>query len=786
MAARIAPRFTYLLAASLPLSVAFAACSDDEATTSTSGTGGSGASSTSTESSSGGNGEGAGFVGSGGSTQAFEVQPVAQQVLDVAMNAQTPTLSYTATLDGSPVNAGWAVDKGNVGIVGTGPSSSAEFIPSGKAGGLVKLTASLGAQKLEREILVRLTGSQNGYDPNNPLQVGQVPTSVADLTAGGGVGGVGGEGLGPGVLDPALVDALANPVGDGQAQNLQFLYPYDGTVWPRGLLAPNLMWRWSVGDADAIRIELESTTGSFRWTGTFARPAILQQTGGAFKRHPIPQDVWKAATDTTGGTDRLRVRLTIARNGQAYGPIEQLWTIAPARLSGTIYYASYGTNLAKNFTGAVGGDGTFGGAILSIRAGDAGPQLTAGATGTSAECRVCHSVSADGSRLVVQRGLTADSSLYELSPNGAVQSLLANPAEFPAITSDGAKMLAPNGQLYGLPDSSVVLGAGVTATASALGTPAFSPNDQRVAFGPMVSGLIANPRQKLVVMDFDNATNSFTNPVVVVDYTGEPAQRRPGWPAFFPDGNSIIYHSQYEAGIDGLNVADLRTRKGAKAELAWVSATDPAQRVALNQLNGRNANGQSYLPQLEAPINLSCTGDGAQVGGIDNTHADDVNLNYEATVGPVATGGYAWVIFTSRRLYGNVAEIPPFCSDPRGVNHLTNITTKKLWVAAVDVTGTPAADASHPAFYLPAQELLAGNSRGFWAKDPCKSDGLSCETGDECCNGFCQPDANGDLVCSPPPPGGCSQPQESCETAADCCDATNICIGGVCSIKPPA
>ena len=55
-------------------------------------------------------------------------------------------------------------------------------------------------------------------------------------------------------------------------------------------------------------------------------------------------------------------------------------------------------------------------------------------------------------------------------------------------------------------------------------------------------------------------------------------------------------------------------------------------------------------------------------------------LNYEPTVNPVATGGYAWVVFTSRRMYGNVATIPPYCSDPRGVDLVQNITTKKLWV----------------------------------------------------------------------------------------------------------
>lgn len=775
----------YLVPFSLLVWTQVSACTED-GTSADLGGGSTSTTTSSAESGSGGGGEGAGFVGTGGQNQVLEILPASPQTLDVSLGTQSPTIQFTATVDGSPVNVAWSVDKGNIAVAAQGPTSSVDLIPSGKVGGPVKLTATLGSQKVERDVFVKLSGAQNGFDAGSPVQLGQVANDLPSLTAGGGIGGVGGEGLGPAVDDAGLLMTLANPSGDGSGQNLAFLYPYDGTVWPRGLLAPNLMWRWSLGDADAIQIQLESTTGSFSWTGTFGRPAILAQTGGPFERHPIPQDVWKAATDTAGGTDRLDVRLTIARNGQAYGPIEQRWTIAPARLSGTIFYASYGTNLAKNFGGAIGGDGTFGGAILSIRAGDPEPQLTAGASGSSDACRVCHSVSADGARLVVQQGFSSLSSLYELSPNGNTESLLANGAEFPAIVSDGSKMLAPNGQLYGLPDSSVVLGAGVTATFSSLATPAFSPNDQRVAFGPMLSSMLANPTQKLVVMDFDPATNLFTNPVVVVDYSGEPAGRRPGWPAFFPDSNSIVYHSQKEAGVDGVSVSDLRTRKGAKAELAWVSATDASQWVPLDQLNGRDTNGQSYLPQLEAPIVMSCTGDGAPVGAIDNTHADDVNLNYEATVGPVASGGYAWVIFTSRRLYGNVAEIPPFCSDPRGVNLIQNITTKKLWVSAIDVTGSPATgDASHPAFYLPAQELLAGNSRGFWAKDPCKPDGQPCESGDECCNGFCQPNAEGELVCSPPPPGGCSQPQEVCEMGSDCCDATNLCINGFCSVKPP-
>ena len=72
--------------------------------------------------------------------------------------------------------------------------------------------------------------------------------------------------------------------------------------------------------------------------------------------------------------------------------------------------------------------------------------------------------------------------------------------------------------------------------------------------------------------------------------------------------------------------------------------------------------------------------------------------------------------------------------------------------------------------------------------NPCKPKGDSCTAGDECCDGFCQPvGPNGELVCSDTPPGGeCSQPSEKCMVDADCCDPTNICLNGFCTLKGPA
>ncbi len=728
--------------------------------------------------------------GNGDSATGFDVQPNTLQTISVPFGSNAPTVTFNATQNGQPAAVGWALDRGDIGTVTTGSAASGVFTPSGTVGGVVKVIAGLSGQQIERQVLVQLTGEQNGADPTNPAQTGQIPGSVAELTEGGGIGGVGGEGLGGSVGDASLLAELGNPSGTGAAEGLTLLYPYDQTVFPRGILAPLLAWDWSVGDADAILIELTTQTGSFSWKGSFSRPAILTQTGGNFIRHPIPQDVWAAATNSAGGnSDKLTMSLTVAHGGQAYGPIQRTWTIAPARLSGIIYYNSYGTNLAKNLSGAVGGDGMFGGAVLSIRVGDSGPALVAGANGNSTQCRVCHSVAADGSRLIAQHGnQNSVSSSYALTPTGATESAMSIGAVYPAIYPDGSMALSPSGQLLPMPAATAPLAsAGLDAVATNVGTPMFSPDGQRVVFNPMAGPGVVNPTQKLITMAFDPTTLTFSNPTEVADHTGDPAQVRPGWPAFFPDSQAIVYHRQSQAGSDGNTSGALWTRKGAKAQVYFTNLAGSGSVTRLNRLNGLDAAGTSTLPKLATPINMTCTADGVSVGAIDADHGDDPNLNYEPTVSPLGSGGYAWVVFVSRRMYGNVATIPPFCSDPRGVNLIQNVTTKKLWVAAIDLNAQPGTDASHPAFYLPGQELLAGNSRGFWVLDPCRPDGESCETGDQCCNGYCQPDKDtGELVCSNDTPNNeCSELQEKCTTSADCCDKTHVCLNGFCSQQVP-
>ncbi len=820
--------------------VAGAACGGSKGTTSTNGTGGTGAGGkgtggkgTSTSSTGGQGTGGSSFITSSGASMAgFDVEPKAPKVLNVTIGQTTPTIKYTATLNGNAVNAGWSVDAGNVGTIPAGPASSAVFAPTGTTGGVVDVLATSNGMTLKRQIMIKLSGQQNGGNPNAPGEGAQTPTMTSQLSAGGGVGGVGGEGLGGAVSDTATLMALQNPTGSAASQNLTLLYPYDKTVWPRGMLAPLLMWSWMPGDADAIQIKLTTTTGSFSWTGTFGRPAILAQTGGSFIRHPIPQDIWDMATNTAGGSkDQLTMSLTIAKGGVGYGPITQTWTIATARLTGTVYYNSYGTQLVKNWVSPDGAGNPVGAAILGVRSGDTGPTLIVGQNSPlggngiptdDTGCRVCHTVASKGRWLLTQseQHNASDpagdgrSFLYDLSqsnvPASGIQLTTEGTFGWAALTGDGSyaltnevnpsssnpaiatsqstfwnfiptqppTMMSPTampaqGTLNGLPGG------------TAAGYPGYAPDDKMIAYMDATSNRGDVSGEPIVVAAYDPTTQAFSNAQTVVTTAAVTTSKgtaatRIGYPVFLPDDSGILFEAQVRKGCSDTVMV---TRNGTRSELWWTNLGASPMPVALKSLNGNG-----YLPT--GPNNHGAgTGKDPENCGMDESTWDDTTLDYEPTVLPIVAGGYAWVVFTSRRIYGNQLQATPWQSWPPDYNtqDLGQATVKKLWVAAIDLNAPPGTDPSHPAFYLPAQEILAGNSRGFWVLDPCKADGMSCESGDQCCDGYCEPNGQGGaLICSNAPPGtSCSMPQEKCTTAADCCDPTNKCINGFCAQITP-
>jgi hypothetical protein len=327
------------------------------------------------------------------------------------------------------------------------------------------------------------------------------------------------------------------------------------------------------------------------------------------------------------------------------------------------------------------------------------------------------------------------------------------------------------GTLTGLPN-------GVSA-----GYPAYSPDDKFIAYTDVTGNTGDVAGAPIAVAGYDAASLTFSNVQTLLTTAGVVTTKGPalriGYPVFLPDNSAILFEAQVRKSCsDSVMV----TRNGARSELWWANVGASPQPVALSLLNGTG-----YVPSggnnhgAGTPV---ADGESSCYGATGEMGFDDTTLNYEPTVLPVVAGGYAWVVFTSRRLYGNQLTEVPWLSWPPDYDttNLGQATVKKLWVAAIDLGAPPGTDPSHPAFYLPAQEILAGNSRGFWVLDPCKADGMSCMSGDQCCNGYCEPNAMGMLVCTNMPPvGNCSGPQEKCTTAADCCDPTDKCINGFCA-----
>ena len=676
---------------------------------------------------------------------ALTIKPT-DATLTVNYGQAPPSLTYQAFYNGNPVTASFSIDRGELGDLNV---STGLFVPKGVLGGKGNVTASYQGKSVTTSITVVIDWVQNGD-----------PDAGADAGGAGGNGGVGGEGPGAAVPSGTVTVLNGAPTAD---QGLAWLYPYDATVWPRGILAPLLQWQPGA-QASYDSVYIHASESAFDYKGYFAKTAT------PFIHHPIPQAAWQALAYSNDGKEDVTVDLVFEKGGVAYGPITEKWKIAKGTLKGTVYYNSYGTNLAKNYCCALNGP-KFGGATLAIRGDSTSPTLVAG---NDTNCRVCHSVSADGSVLITQNGGNySQSMLVDLKNNNTETALAPADARFgwPGIAPDG-KSLFSNGAplsggtaalasaLYALPGGAAIATTGLPAGLRA-GTPAFSPDGKHVAFnywqGP------AGDQKSLAYMDFGANTFGALN-VLHTPQTGTD-----WWPSFLPTNDALVY--QLETVYNGRDRAGTRSscdssaacsNDGTHAQLYFVDlATKTVTRMD-------KANGLGMVP----------------VG--PNGHADDTTLNYEPTVNPVPSGGYAWVVFTSRRMYGNVATINPFWSDPRFHDISTQPTTKKLWVAAIDLNAPPGSDPSHPAFYLPAQELLAGNSRGFWVVDPCKSDGNSCETGDECCNGYCQGGGDGGgLVCTNVPPK-CAQEFEKCTTDLDCCGSgTLTCINNRCATKGP-
>jgi hypothetical protein len=717
--------------------------------------------------------------GDGGQVTSLMINPqnptVAVTITDGVV-ATTP-ITFTATASGGgAVPASFTLDRGELGALG---ASTGIFTASGNVPGVGTVTATDtaatapdgGAATASTSLTVTIGMSQNG----KPAGDGGTGSTL------GGNNGVGGNDYG-GVVDQPTKAILDGPATTpANASELGFLYPYDQTVWPQGTLAPLLQWQSTHASATtALKIHLAEK--GFTFDGYYAAPGWTNEA--------IDESAWNKALYGNQG-DPLEVDVWVTDGKTSWGPITEHWVVARGVLQGTVYYNSYNSYFS----------GSGNGAVLAIKPGAIAPTLAI--PGSNTDCHVCHEVSANGGTLYMMDHTYTTEGSFDLTANGTQIQPYTGGTTAPDGTVNDAKFVwsgvYPDGTfamtssthtvVYSTLDSNlyrrsdgaaVTYQSGITETGwsnvvTQAITPSFSPDGHHLAFnfwsGPGDGTTVARNGHSLDMIDFNcgqglvdggaasqcgGSTYAFYN----LRELYYDANRYMGWPGFTPDSKGIIFHNAVKSGTSGWADDQISTWSGAEAELWYTDVGTTPQPLRMNALNGLDGSSTSYLPT-------------------NSDHPNDTILNYEPTMNPIASGGYYWVVFTSRRMYGNVATGDPWSG------YTGAPIPKKLWVAAIDINPTPGKDPSHPAFYLPGQEINAGNSRGFWVVDPCKANGNSCVTGDECCNGFCRQGDGGGLVCSNNP-GGCSQQYESCTTDADCCGAGALtCVNGHCAQKNP-
>jgi hypothetical protein len=649
--------------------LAYAGCSADPTTTGASSNGEGG---DSTQATGGGQGGEGGCIfnctgGGGGMVGVIDVQPkdVTLQVVD----GNIPTQAFTATLNGQDVTGQviWIYERPDIGDVTMAPT----FTPTGNVGGTGKLVAKFSMAE----------GSTN------------VTVSVTKTVGAGNVG-------------PDQKTELDNPTG-GPDPGMQIVYPYDKTVFPLAVLAPEIQWN-GAGAGDVYKLHIKEKY--FEYTEYFAK--------GVPSRHLIAESDWTNLGSSGSGSqsDPVTVRLTRFSGGKAFEPVTNTWHIAQGKLKGSVYYWELPDTC-----------GVGNGRILRIKPDS--PNVDE--FYNPGVCWGCHTVSRDGKTMMatLETGSPFPLVTVDLTQDPAVPGLINQGhglgGTFSAFNHDGTRVLFSNDsaskQLF-IADATTgaILNKGVMGPQC--GEPAWSPDGKKIAAICGVSNsfwIFDSNEGELKVADIA-ADGSLSNEAVIVPQAGQ--QGRPAYPSFSPGSE-------------------------------WISFGRPTQ--------GSRSTGNGDL-WLVGP-------DGQNLKKLQTASSD--NKSFNPVFAPLRAGGYFWLVFVSRRDYGNT---------------LVGANRQQLWITAIDDPPS-AADPSHPPFYLRGQENCGKSENAYYALDPCKEVGAGCTSGVDCCNGQCVKNDQGQYVCGmPPEPGGCSQDGNACTTDSDCCNApTSKCVDGFCQAPIP-
>ncbi|MBL9107395.1 MAG: PD40 domain-containing protein [Myxococcales bacterium] len=470
-------------------------------------------------------------------------------VVDGAIPAPLQYKAYGITESNQkvPIGGSWSYDKIDLANIGSG---NGEFSATGFAGGVGTVT----------------------FDAQIGMQASTSATVKLQYTGQPG--------------DPATMDGFNNATMPDPAMTL--LYPYDQTVFPRGLTGPVVQWDGG-GAGDLYYIHAYSEFFDFKTFTNVPPPS-------RFSFPLMPVDIWLKLTASTEGPVKLDIQRFDGAN--YYLAKTQTWTIAPANLTGAVYYWEVNNgNVVR----------------LNIGAPAPAPFIN---KPPGVSCVACHSVSKDGQRLVA--GFHGG-----YSPWSTIDTATGNVLYFPDIAS-GFEAISPNGShvLWGQSDETGILKLTTYDNATVLAQlavdggkpvhPAWSGDGNKIAFARRTDGnWLDFNNSELWITDVDLMNNSFANTHMIVDKQGAPLTTTT-YPTFAPDSQWIAF--------DRLNQA--RTR-GAVTEV-WITNLDGSAQMRLDKANGV----------------------GIIEPGQDQT-------TYEPTFLPVSVGGYFWLIVGTERKYGN-------------------------------------------------------------------------------------------------------------------------------------
>jgi hypothetical protein len=503
-------------------------------------------------------------------------------------------------------------------------------------------------------------------------------------------------------------------------------------------------------------------------------------------------------------------------------------------MTGAVYYNTYDApspNAMMMYGGGAAAAGGGMGAVMRLTLGQTMSSIYLQYQGmtmpSTGPCTSCHSISANGTTLVASThnyGLFGQSfKVFSYPLTQQAEPMAISPTDnavFGGLTPDGNYILSmgnpdctagadtfprsPNNfPLVEGPDVARLqdVKTGMTVATNGLNKdwymwmPQFSPDGKHVVFNhAKPDGKGGTDRRELAMMDYDAATKTFSNLKVLVSHLG-PEPSLPYQPMSAGAG-------PLPAGRNGCTSANSLLNNTGQLNPgsctgpcypAFPFFTPDSQGVIFsmtsepdfaNSFPGRDKAALADLWYVDVATQKSVRLDAA----VDAHDPKFALMDFYPTVMPIGIGGYFWLFWTSRRDFGTMGEFDGSMYYTPPANSTTDAKKKRIWVSAItpkasggDAMATALADPSHPGFYLEGQSI-SGNIRAFATLNPCRPMGESCDSGLDCCDGYCSGTPG---VCTVDKPM-CSKTNEKCSTNADCCPPdgpdvpVNTCLGGFC------